>query len=67
MRLTVSIGISSVAVWLLGPVVKAAGFSVLMLALAAISLVTCAIVSWLPGDAAVARARDAAATATATA
>ena len=65
MRLTVSIGISSVAVWLLGPVVKAAGFSTLMMALAAISLLTCAIVSWLPGEAAVARARSGAAAATA--
>jgi MFS family permease len=63
MRLTVSIGLSSMAVWLLGPVVKAAGFSTLMLALAVVSLITSAIVSWLPGDDAVARARAAAATA----
>jgi MFS family permease len=61
MRLSVSIGISSLAVWLLGPVVKAAGFSTLMLALAGVAAVTSAIVAWLPGDAAVARARSTAA------
>jgi MFS family permease len=61
MRLTVSIGISSTAVWLLGPAVKAAGFSAVLLALAGVAVVTMAIVSWLPGDAAVARARAAAA------
>jgi MFS family permease len=51
MRLTVSIGISSLAVWLLGPVVKAGGFSTLMLVMAGIALCTTAIVSWLPGEA----------------
>jgi predicted MFS family arabinose efflux permease len=61
MRLTVSIGISSLAVWLLGPVVKAAGFSSLLLAMAGVAVLTCAIVAWLPGEAAVARARTAAA------
>lgn len=61
MRLTVSIGISSLAVWLLGPAVKAAGFSTLMLALAGVALLTSAIVSWLPGEAAVAEARASAA------
>ena len=34
MRLTVSFGVSSLAVWLLGPVVKAAGFRTLLLAMA---------------------------------
>jgi MFS family permease len=53
MRLTVSIGISSLAVWLLGPAVKAGGFSTLMLVMAGIALCTTAIVSWLPGEAAV--------------
>jgi MFS family permease len=51
MRLTVSIGISSFAVWLLGPLVKAAGFTALMLVMAGIALCTCAIVAWLPGEA----------------
>jgi hypothetical protein len=50
MRLTVSIGLSSLAVWLLGPVVKAAGFGTLMVAMAGIALATAAIVSWLPGE-----------------
>ncbi|MBL8288945.1 MAG: MFS transporter [Rubrivivax sp.] len=57
MRLSVSIGISSLAVWLLGPAVKAAGFATLLLVLAGVALLTSAIVSWLPGDRAVARAR----------
>jgi len=60
MRLTVSIGISSLAVWLLGPVVKAGGFSTLMLVMAGIALCTTAIVSWLPGEAAVRHAPAAA-------
>jgi MFS family permease len=63
MRLTVSIGISSLAVWLLGPAVKAAGFEILLLAMALVSLATTAIVAWLPGEAAVARARARAAAA----
>jgi MFS family permease len=50
MRLTVSIGLSSLAVWLLGPVVKAAGFGALMFAMACIAIATAVIVSWLPGE-----------------
>jgi MFS family permease len=50
MRLTVSIGISSAAVWLLGPLVKAGGFQTLMLMMAGIALCTAAIVAWLPGE-----------------
>jgi MFS family permease len=50
MRLTVSIGLSSLAVWLLGPVVKAAGFSALMIAMSCIAIATAVIVSWLPGE-----------------
>jgi MFS family permease len=48
MRLTVSFGVSSIAVWLLGPVVKAAGFSALLFAMAAIAVVTLAVVLALP-------------------
>ncbi|MCW5633662.1 MAG: MFS transporter [Rubrivivax sp.] len=59
MRLTVSIGISSLAVWLLGPLVKAAGFSTMLFVLAGVALLTSAIVSWLPGEATVARAQAA--------
>ncbi|MFM2066953.1 MAG: hypothetical protein RLZZ584_1862 [Pseudomonadota bacterium] len=50
MRLTVSVGISSLAVWALGPVVKAAGFANLLLGLAALPLLTAAIVSFLPEE-----------------
>lgn len=48
MRLAVSFGASSCAVWLLGPVVKQAGFTALLWLMAAISLMTFAIVSQLP-------------------
>jgi MFS family permease len=48
MRLTVAFGVSSLAVWLLGPVVKAAGFRVLLLAMAATALLTFLAVLWLP-------------------
>ncbi len=51
MRLTVSVGISSLAVWALGPVVKAAGFGSLLMVLAGLSLLTAAIVSFLPEEA----------------
>ena len=57
MRLTVSIGISSVAVWALGPAVKAAGFGTLLMGLAALSLATAAVVSFLPDDRAAAGAQ----------
>jgi MFS family permease len=48
MRLAVSLGASSVAVWLLGPLVKQAGFSVLLWVMAAIAMVTFLVVTWLP-------------------
>jgi MFS family permease len=50
MRLTVSIGLSSLAVWLLGPVVKAAGFDALLLAMSCIAIATAAVVTLLPGE-----------------
>ncbi|HEY6513059.1 MAG TPA: MFS transporter [Burkholderiaceae bacterium] len=50
MRLTVSIGLSSLAVWLLGPVVKAAGFDALLFAMAGIAVATVLIVNLLPGE-----------------
>jgi MFS family permease len=56
MRLSVSFGISSLAVWLLGPVVKAGGFSTLLLIMAGISVCTTVIVLWMPDEAAVGRA-----------
>jgi MFS family permease len=52
MRLAVSFGVSSAAVWLLGPVVKAAGFATLLLVMAGISLVTLLAVALLPRAAA---------------
>ncbi len=48
MRLAVSFGVSSLAVWLLGPLVKAAGFDALLLAMAAVSLCTAVFVTMLP-------------------
>jgi MFS family permease len=48
MRLTVSIGASSVAVWALGPIVKGAGFDVLLLTMAGISVVTFIVMTRLP-------------------
>ena len=50
MRLAVSFGISSLAVYLLGPAVKSAGFSNLLLAMAVISSCTAAFVLMLPGE-----------------
>ena len=50
-RLAISLGVSSVAVALLGPVVKAAGFPVLLTALAVIAACTLVTVAFLPGDA----------------
>jgi MFS family permease len=48
MRLFVSFGVSSTAVWLLGPVVKAAGFSTLLWSMAGIAAVTLCAVALLP-------------------
>jgi MFS family permease len=57
MRLAVSFGVSSTAVWLLGPLVKAAGFGTLLLAMACIAGATAFAVLWLPRE----RGADAAA------
>jgi MFS family permease len=48
MRLTVSIGASSIAVWALGPIVKGAGFDALLLTMAGIAVVTFAVMTRLP-------------------
>ncbi len=58
-RLGVSFGVSSLAVWLLGPVVKAAGFQALLMAMAAIAVFTLLCVMWLPGPEAEARGAQA--------
>jgi MFS family permease len=49
MRLAVSFGVSSLAVYLLGPTVKAAGFTTLLMTMAVISAMTALFVSLLPG------------------
>ena len=49
-RLAISLGVSSVAVAILGPVVKAAGFPMLLVALAVIAACTLATVAFLPRD-----------------
>jgi MFS family permease len=48
-RLAVSFGVSSLAVYLLGPTVKAAGFSTLLTVMALISVSTTLFVALLPG------------------
>ncbi len=50
LRLTLSLGFSSLAVWALGPVVKAAGFGTLFLVMAGISLCTAAALLAMPGE-----------------
>jgi MFS family permease len=50
MRLTVAFGISSFAVWLLGPLVKSIGFSASLWILAGIAAVRSAIVLLLPDE-----------------
>jgi hypothetical protein len=52
-RLAVSFGVSSLAVYLLGPTVKAAGFSTLLTVMAVISAFTTLCVAFLPGRVAV--------------
>jgi MFS family permease len=50
MRLAVSFGVASLAVYSLGPTVKAAGFESLLLAMAGIACCSLAFVSLLPAD-----------------
>jgi hypothetical protein len=50
MRLAVGLGISSLAVWALGPVVKGVGFDTMLLVLAGIAAVTATIVNFLPDE-----------------
>ena len=47
-RLAVTFSVSSAAVYLLGPVVKAGGFRTLLLAMAVIAIATLAVVAFLP-------------------
>jgi len=48
MRLAVSLGASSVAVWLLGPLVKQSGFATLLWVMAGIAFITFVVVTQLP-------------------
>ncbi|OGA10234.1 MAG: transporter [Betaproteobacteria bacterium RIFCSPLOWO2_02_64_14] len=50
MRLTVGMGVSSLAVWLLGPLVKGMGFSALLWIMAGIAALRAAIVLFLPDE-----------------
>jgi MFS family permease len=51
MRLAVAFGVSSLAVWMLGPIVKTAGFRSLLLLMAAIAVVTLVVVLMMPRSA----------------
>jgi MFS family permease len=48
MRLTIALGASSLAVWLIGPVVKQAGFSALLWVMVVTSVLTFIVVTTLP-------------------
>jgi MFS family permease len=50
MRLTVAFGISSLAVWALGPMVKSVGFGTVLLIMAGIAAIKAAIVFLLPDE-----------------
>ena len=50
MRFTISLGVSSLAVWLLGPIVKESGFGTLLTWMGGIALCTCCVVLLLPSD-----------------
>jgi MFS family permease len=56
LRLAVSLGASSVAVWLIGPVVKQAGFTALLAVMSATAVITLLVVSQLPATPAPRRA-----------
>jgi MFS family permease len=57
-RLALSAGVSSLAVWALGPLVKASGFAMLLSMMAGISLLTALVVLALPSGAAPAAATE---------
>lgn len=56
MRLAVSFGISSLAVWSLGPAVKASGFQTLLLVMAGIAVCTAVLVALMPSEQSAAKA-----------
>jgi len=49
-RLAVSLGISSVAVWALGPTVKSLGFDVMLMVMAGFAACTALVVTMLPRE-----------------
>jgi hypothetical protein len=49
-RIAVAFGVSGIAVYLLGPIVKASGFDTLLFAMALIACFTALTISWLPSD-----------------
>ena len=51
MRLAVALGASSLAVWLIGPIVKSSGFTTLLVIMAATTVMTFLVVSQLPSQA----------------
>jgi len=51
MRLAVAFGVSSLAVWILGPLVKASGFDALLELMGGIAVVTLCVVLRLPHSA----------------
>jgi MFS family permease len=57
-RIAISFGISSLAVYMLGPLVKASGFTQLLIAMSFIAAVSAFIVLWLPGEAQMRTARQ---------
>lgn len=57
MRLAVSLGASSLAVWLIGPLVKQAGFGALLAVMTAIAVISLLVVSQLPATPAPQQAR----------
>ena len=56
-RIAISFGISSMAVYLLGPLVKAAGFETLMALMACIAATGVVAVLWLPGQESIRKAQ----------
>ena len=52
-RIAISFGVSGVAVYLLGPIVKASSFETLFIAMAVIACCTAFTVSWLPSERAI--------------
>ena len=49
-RLAVSLGLSSIAVWALGPAVKSYGFDVMLLVMAGFATCTALVVMLLPSE-----------------